>query len=47
VIVDQAWHENINPNDVRGDRDHMAGQSRLPERDWEGGDWVTKVVPHA
>lgn len=44
VVVDQAWHEGISQN-AHGDRDHMAGASRLPERPWEGGNWLTGVAP--
>ena len=44
VTVDHAWHEGISQN-LSGDRDHMAGASRLPEREWEGGDWLTGAAP--
>jgi len=44
VTVDHAWHEGIGQS-ARGDRDHMAGASQLPEREWEGGDWLTGVAP--
>ncbi len=39
----QDWASRVE-HTTHGDRDHMAGQSHLSEREWEGGNWLFHVA---